>query len=63
MVYMINKNERIKMYYFEDYHLSNMNARKITKQRANLNLKDMLEFVYKRAPFITILGGINDIEI
>lgn len=63
MVYMINKNERIKMYYFKDYHIDNTRTHKITKKVAHLEPSHMLELKYRRAQFITILGGINDIKI
>ncbi len=63
MVYMINKNERIKMYYFEDYHIDNTRTHKIKKKIANLVPSHMLQLKYRRAQFIIILGGINDIKI
>lgn len=62
-MYMINKNERIKMYYFEDYHIDNTRTHKITKKVAHLVPSHMLQLKYRRAQFMTILGGINDIKI
>lgn len=61
-MYMINNDVKICVYYFEDYHIDNTRAFKTKKKIANLISSHMLELKYRRAQFITILGGINDIK-